>query len=165
MQVNKWGKNAWEFLHTTTFNYPETPTNEDKLHYKTFFNSLDFVLPCKYCQNSFQIYTKYIPIDYFLDDRMGLTYWLFIIHNLINAKLGNQLETFENVVIKYEKCRAKCGKITNENKKEILTCQIKAQEVDKQILNEFINKTFDKYNKIIEKCVKKLYSSDDNPNK
>ena len=27
------------------------------------------ILPCKYCRDSFKIYTKYIPIDQFLESR------------------------------------------------------------------------------------------------
>ena len=72
MQVNKWGPSGWTFLHTITFNYPEKPSDDDKLYYSQFFNLLSVTLPCKYCQASFKIYAKYIPITDFLDDREGI---------------------------------------------------------------------------------------------
>ena len=76
MNVNEWGPGGWVFLHTTTFNYPLNPCEEDKQLIKKFFDSVKNILPCKYCRDSFKIYTKYIPVDSFLDDREGLTYLL-----------------------------------------------------------------------------------------
>ena len=50
MQVNKWGPGGWAFMHTITFNYPLNPTDDDKQHYKNFFQSLKYILPCNYCR-------------------------------------------------------------------------------------------------------------------
>jgi hypothetical protein len=165
MQVNKWGPSGWTFLHTITFNYPENPTNEDKLHYSHFFNLLGVILPCKYCQASFTIYAKYIPIDDFLNDREGIIYWLFVIHNLINAKLGAKFEFLFNVYYKYEQLRAKCGKMTNDNKIQILTCQKNLQNVDVKKIKQICTSTHDKYFDKMCKYITILYNSPDNPNK
>ena len=158
MQVNKWGANAWEFLHTITFNYPEKPSEDDKTYYSQFFHNLQHVLPCNYCMNSYKMYIKEIPIDYFLGGRHGLVLWLYSIHNLINIKLGNPIFDFIELIKKYEKCRAKCGKITNENKKEIMTCQQKAQNIDDKFINDFYNKSFTYY-PVLEKLIKKFNQS------
>ena len=70
MRVNKWGNHGWEFLHTTTFNYPIIPTNDDKENYRNLFTSLNYTLPCIYCQKSMIIYNEtikkysYITIKY-----------------------------------------------------------------------------------------------------
>ena len=165
MQVNKWGPGGWAFMHTITFNYPLNPTDDDKQHYKNFFQSLKYILPCNYCRISITSYIKHIPIEPFLDDIYGLTYWLFIIHNLINVKLGNKTESFDKIVERYEGYRAKCGKMTNENKKEILTCQIKVADVDKIYVDNFVNTAYNKYSTLLDKYICNLYDSDDNPNK
>ena len=65
MNVNNWGPGGWIFLHTITFNYPLYPSSEDKLKYKNFFDSIEKILPCKYCRQSFEIYRKYLPIEIF----------------------------------------------------------------------------------------------------
>lgn len=165
MRVNKWGNHGWEFLHTITFNYPTNPNPIDKQNYKNLFLSLNNTLPCIYCQNSFTIYSKYIPIDYYLDDRNGLSYWLYIIHNLVNSKLGKEIFNYSDIVKKYEAYRAKCGRMTNENKKEILTCQIKAEKVDDEFVKNITRETLKKYKNITKKCLIDLYNSKDNPNK
>jgi len=158
MQVNKWGPSAWEFLHTVTFNYSLNPDKEEKNNNIIFFKSLENILPCIYCKNSYSMYIKIIPIEEYMNDRMGLTFWLFIIHNLINNKLGKNIESFKTVVIKYEKNRAICGKITNENKKEILTCQKNLENIDFDKINKFVSETHKKYYKITKKYLKEYNS-------
>ena len=37
-----WGRSTWTYLHTLTFNYPEKPTQDDKLKYYNFFLNLNF---------------------------------------------------------------------------------------------------------------------------
>ena len=159
MRVNKWGHNGWDFLHTITFNYPIKPTIKDKENYKTLFLSLNNTLPCIYCQESFIIYSKYIPIDYYLEDRNGLSYWLYIIHNLVNYKLGKENVNFIDVIKKYESYRAKCGKMTNENKNNVLTCQIKAETLDLDFINKINDDTLLKYENITIKYLIDLYKS------
>ena len=33
MDPSFWGKAAWQYFHTLTFNYPTNPTKDDKLKY------------------------------------------------------------------------------------------------------------------------------------
>jgi len=165
MRVNKWGNHGWEFLHTTTFNYPLKPLENDKINYKTLMTSLNYTLPCIYCQKSMITYSKYIPIDNYLDDRNGLTYWLYIIHNLVNSKLGKETISFFDVIKKYESYRAKCGRMTNENKKDILTCQIKAENIDDYFIEQIYNETINKYSNMTIEFLRNLHHAEDNPNK
>jgi hypothetical protein len=106
MQSSKWGPSAWDYLHTLTFNYPKNPTDDHKKYYFQLFNNLKFTLPCKYCRESYSIFFKYIDIKSYLDDRMGITYWLYTIHNIVNLKLNKKKVDFIDVVNYYEKRRA-----------------------------------------------------------
>ena len=101
MQNINWGKNLWISLHIITFNYPINPTNEDKINYKNYFMSLGHVLPCNDCKEHYNNLIKQIPIDIFLQDREGITFWLFNIHNLINEKLNKPIINFIDCCIMY----------------------------------------------------------------
>jgi len=90
MNTAFWGKSGWQFLHTLTFIYPESPTFGDKVKMRDFMNSLGFILPCKYCRLSFINYTNTLPIDNYLESRELLIEWLYKIHNKINRKLRLQ---------------------------------------------------------------------------
>ena len=175
MQTSKWGPSAWNYLHTLTFNYPENPTDDNKKYYYELFNNLKFTLPCKYCRESYSIFFKYININNYLNDRMGITYWLFIIHNIVNYKLNKKKVDFIDIVNYYEKMRA--NKINKSCKKlcicnEIICCCIKLNctcnksncECNKSNCNcdqcntnfDFVNKTKLKYDKITNDYIKKL---------
>ena len=52
MLTSVWGPAQWHFLHTMSFNYPVSPTPEDKKHYMEYMKNLQYVLPCKYCREN-----------------------------------------------------------------------------------------------------------------
>ena len=108
-----WGPPLWTSLHCITFGYPIEPTPEQKINYKIFLEKVGDVLPCKFCRDS---YKKFInEPDTLLDDnalknRGSLTKWLYDLHNKVNNKLGFTYGvTYESIVNRYEKFRAKCG--------------------------------------------------------
>lgn len=105
MNTSKWGPSLWTFLHTVTFNYE--PTKDNKKNIYDLFHNLKYTLPCKYCRESYNIFFDYIDIKLFLDDKMGISYWLYIIHNLVNLKLGKKTISFENVVSHYKSFHTK----------------------------------------------------------
>jgi len=166
MQTSKWGPSAWDFLHTITFNYPEYPTDDWKNNYFELFNNLRFTLPCCYCRKSYDIFFKYINIKDYLNDRMGITYWLYIIHNLVNCKLNKKQINFINIVNHYEKKRA--GQI-NENCKikickcnSFICCCIPSCHCNQCKKNfDFVNKTKLKYDEITKKFTKELILCDE----
>jgi hypothetical protein len=103
MEPSIWGPHGWFFLHSITMNYPENPTEIDKLNYKTFFNSLGKVLPCSICQNNFHKHTHLYNIDNALNSRKDLVIWLFNIHNEANKSLKKKKITYEQFIEKYKK--------------------------------------------------------------
>jgi hypothetical protein len=100
MNQNLWGPAYWFTLHTITFQYPFHPTENDKLHYKLFFEQLQFLLPCKYCRIHYQQNWKEIPIQ--LDSRRSLVEWLIKFHNQVNVITGKPIYTLEQVMYQYE---------------------------------------------------------------
>jgi len=165
MQVNFWGPPGWKFLHTITFNYK--PSEENKIKYLNFFNSLSVVLPCPYCCSSYGTYSKAIPIEEYIDTREGLIYWLYIIHNLVNQKVCKPLVSFKSVLVEYEKYRAKCGKITADNSVQIKTCQLKQEQNtnDKEI-DDIVERTYKIYREKTNAYILNLFTkNNENPNK
>jgi hypothetical protein len=94
MNVTFWGNPCWKFLFSLTTNYPdEIKSKEDyklKECYYNFFLLLQYLLPCKYCRESYSIFIKRIPINDYLDSKIHLTYWLYLIKNEVNKKLLKQ---------------------------------------------------------------------------
>ena len=135
MQTSKWGPSAWDYLHTLTFNYPEKPTDDNKKYYYELFDNLKFTLPCSYCRESYNIFFKYINIYSYLNDSMGITYWLYTIHNIVNYKLNKKKVDFIDVVHFYEQRRANqknksCKKVCICN--EIVCCCQQQQQQQQQ---------------------------------
>jgi len=86
MDTRFWGPSGWRLLHLITFTYQ--PSNVK--HVKEFFETLPYVLPCKFCRASLTEYMRVEPIESALESRSALTHWLFRIHNLVNEKLKGQ---------------------------------------------------------------------------
>ena len=104
MRVSLWGSQLWHVLHCVTFDYPETPSAADKLHYLQFFQSLAFVLPCEKCQKHFQELMgpkSPLPLSPALKNRDTLSRWLVDVHNLVNERTGKPSMTYESVRDRY----------------------------------------------------------------
>jgi len=84
-----WGKQAWHFIHCVALNYPENPTDEDKDKFKTFFYSLEYILPCPICGYHFKENMNQYPIR--LESRAELFNWSVDMHNQVN-KINNKIE-------------------------------------------------------------------------
>ncbi|AYV78985.1 MAG: putative FAD-linked sulfhydryl oxidase [Faunusvirus sp.] len=164
MQTKEWGPKLWIPLHCMTFNYNINPTDKDIMTYKTFFSVLGDILPCKYCRQSYQVYIKYLPIEGYLDSRHGVTYWLYTFHNLVNDKIFKVKPSFKDVVIQYEKLRAKCGTVSTDIN-AYKSCLLKFKEINLDEINEFVQIAESKYGEMTAKLVEILKHADDNPNK
>ena len=90
MDTRFWGPSGWKLLHLITYGYPKEPTLDDKHNYGLFFNSLKYILPCKYCRSSLDKFYKQLPIEEHLVSKDTLTTWIYKIHNKVNNKLRRQ---------------------------------------------------------------------------
>ena len=63
MDPTRWGPKLWFFMHTLSFNYPDNPTQNDKLNIKNFFENLKYLIPCETCRIHYGGHTTKMPID------------------------------------------------------------------------------------------------------
>jgi hypothetical protein len=116
-----WGPSTWESLHCISFNYPLNPTSDDKKHYKSYFESLQFVLPCCLCRDHYSHFIKNEKTaltDAVMENRQTLTYWLYTLHNAVNDRLGMKYDiTYDDLCNKYNGYIAHC-ELTLEQKAE-----------------------------------------------
>jgi hypothetical protein len=108
MATKKWGPHAWDFLFTSIMGrYPlKVTTREDRKiarDFESILCSLSNVMPCVFCRNSFEGFLKELPIKPFLEGRIQLMYWLFLMKDKVNNKLIKQ----ENKCYRDEKRRLK----------------------------------------------------------
>lgn len=161
MQTDKWGPHAWNYLHTVTFAYPENPSPSDKQDYYDLFKNLKYTLPCKFCRESYSIFFKHLKIDSYLDSRYGVVFWLYVVHNLVNLKLGKETASFKEVVQKYEDLRARCGKVNS--KQELEECRATLPSIPEKLVKNFCDMCFIKYQNITAEYLAKLVKSGENP--
>ena len=119
MLTSVWGPSLWHSLHTISFNYPTNPTPEQKKRYLSFFKSLRYVLPCKYCRDNYLKNLKRVPLTMkTMKNRKTLSKWLYLLHEEINNMLGKKSGlTYDDVRNRYEMFRARCIDESNGAKK------------------------------------------------
>lgn len=88
MQTTKWGPSGWNLFHNVAISY--VPSKENKPIYRAFYESFKYILPCKYCRQSYATFFDSTPIDRFLVSSEQLFYWTYLMHNKVNNKLRNQ---------------------------------------------------------------------------
>jgi hypothetical protein len=81
MDTRYWGPSGWRLLHLISFS-----TAPERQNVEAFFNTLAYVLPCKYCRKSFSENISKDPIE----DADSIPEWLWRMHNRVNAKLRAQ---------------------------------------------------------------------------
>ena len=110
MITSVWGPPMWHVLHTISFNYPVSPTEEQKKHYYKFYYNLKNILPCKYCRDNLANNFKKVPLtmDVF-ESRNTLSMYIYELHETINTMLGKDSGlSYEDVRERYEHFRSRC---------------------------------------------------------
>ena len=101
IKPNIWGHHGWKFLHYVSLGYPSNPTESDKQNYKTFYTSLQHILPCAKCAYNYSHNLKKYPIDNHLSSRDTLIRWVIDIHNKVNSETGKKEYTYEEALSLY----------------------------------------------------------------
>jgi hypothetical protein len=95
-----WGPPMWKVLHTLSFAHP----NKLRMHKRVvvrFLHSLQEVLPCVYCRNSYASFLREMPDLGEVIDRGEMSRWMFELHSRVNAKLGVKDPEFSRVQKRY----------------------------------------------------------------
>jgi hypothetical protein len=105
-----WGPAAWLFLHTISFNYPVSPTDEQKHQYRNFILSLQHVLPCRHCRENLSSNLKKVPLTMkHMKSRDTFSKYIYRLHEHINKMLGKPSSLkYADIRERYEHLRARC---------------------------------------------------------
>jgi hypothetical protein len=97
-----WGPHYWFFLHTISYNYPETPNATTKRKYYDLIQNMPLFIPNEELGNKFsKILDKY-PVSPYLDSRDSFCRWVHFIHNKINDSIGKKEKSFVSSLEKYK---------------------------------------------------------------
>ncbi len=110
MLTTVWGPSMWHFLHTMSFNYPVTPTPEQKRHYMDFILNLRNILPCKYCRMNLtnNLATRPLKMCH-MESRDTFSRFVYDLHETVNKLLGkNSGLSYCDVRERYEHFRSRC---------------------------------------------------------
>jgi hypothetical protein len=94
-----WGSHGWKFLHSVTLGYPDHPTPIDKNHYRTFFDSLQYILPCLKCSRNLSEHYQKLPLtDQVLSSKASLVKWGIDLHNIVNYYTNKPLLSYAQAI-------------------------------------------------------------------
>ena len=90
MDTRFWGPSGWKLLHLITFDYTYSP--EKAIAIAQFFDTIPYILPCKFCRASLTDYYREYPFKTqdSINKDLDLKRWLYDIHNCVNDKLRKQ---------------------------------------------------------------------------
>ncbi len=91
MDTRFWGPSGWKLLHLITFDYQYS--SENAILYASFFETLPYILPCKFCRASLTDYYRLHPFSLangWMNPSLDLKHWMYTIHNCVNNKLRQQ---------------------------------------------------------------------------
>jgi hypothetical protein len=105
-----WGPGIWHTLHTISFNYPVSPSVEEKKQYRNFVISLQNVLPCGACRKNLKTNFKHLPLTMkVMDSRDTFSRYIYNLHELVNKMLKKKSNlTYCDVRERYEHFRSRC---------------------------------------------------------
>jgi len=112
MDTRFWGPSGWKLLHLISFDYEYSAASA--ITYAQFFETIPYILPCKFCRSSLTDYYKLHPYQLAnsaMNPLLDMKKWLYTIHNCVNNKLRKQgistpaNPTFAFVTKRYESLR------------------------------------------------------------
>lgn len=97
-----WGPHAWFFLDSIIIGMPEKPNQNEIAIYKNFFESLQFLLPCKKCRLHYAGNLENEPLtDEILSSKNTTLKWFFNLHNKVRQSNGQSERTYEEILNYY----------------------------------------------------------------
>jgi len=96
-----WGPSYWDFLHTSIFQYPETPTNGVKKIYYNMITNFGVFLPGEKTHSFYNDLLNTYPVTPYLDNKSSLIKWGWFFHNKVNEKLNKKTISMEDFYKQY----------------------------------------------------------------
>jgi hypothetical protein len=119
MKTREWGPGAWKFLFASIMGaYPPRIDERNREHKRTrkyfyyMFKSLGYTMGCVFCRQSFKTFWKQLPIRKFMDTRVNMMYWLYLMKDKVNRKLIKQEDNRLAAELARLKLERLSGKIT-----------------------------------------------------
>ena len=103
MDPKIWGPKLWFISHSIAFNYPDVPTETDKLNHIQWFNLYKTMIMCEVCKQHYSDHIQKKPIENNLDSKTSLIKWVWELHNSVNESLGKNIWTYEQMYEHYSK--------------------------------------------------------------
>jgi len=102
MKPQIWGPTAWNYLHLSSFNYPDNPSDIEKNNSKLFLEYFGKTLPCVKCQNNFQKHIQTFDLNSVLDSKVNYINFIWQLHNKINKDQGKEELPFNDFIKIYK---------------------------------------------------------------
>lgn len=157
MNTKSWGPPAWKFMFSCVMGrYPDVldETNQEhvivKKHFIQLFSSLEVIMPCIYCRQSFEQFFKELDLKDYLSTKRDLMLWLYLMKDKVNNKLMIQEK------IEYANDKAalvnlyKGGQITLNEYNERL--ELSKKQIMCTVESPPFEQVFDEYNQWMSKC-------------
>jgi hypothetical protein len=94
-----WGPIIWRLIHTVASNYDGSIAGA--IAFKSFLTCLTFLLPCKMCREHLHNNLAEFPIDGYINSRIRLFYWTYLLHDRVNKSLGRRSPPFQQIMNYY----------------------------------------------------------------
>ena len=95
MDPRIWGRDLWNSLYNIAYVYPGNENEYITNQYRTFFELLKDVIPCRMCRLNFKEHIAQTPISGYLKTNKDLVKWLNIIQNDVCKLKGKKQISFE----------------------------------------------------------------------
>lgn len=123
-----WGPKLWHSLHCTALNYPQNPSESDKENYKSFYENVHRIIPCRLCANHYKQNVINFDLDQYTDSPRDLFKFTVDIHNLVNSQLNKEIWKFDDALKLYQQTCKKCEQTPHDL--EQLINDLKPEEID-----------------------------------
>ena len=126
LDKEKWGPNAWRYLHIVSFTYPDTPSKKERSNIYKFIIGFSQTIPCKQCRYHFMALSspdlKSHENSIIFDNTDTLSRTIVRWHNAVNKRLSKPLMKYEDAKILYTSSTSNCT--TKDEYKIVLICLI-----------------------------------------
>lgn len=98
MSPDVWGPIFWNTMHIVSLGYNPEPSEREQDDAIRFYKSLETMLPCGICRTHYAQFLQEMPVEQAVKSRDDLIYWVFQLHNKVNANLGKREITFNEYI-------------------------------------------------------------------